>query len=33
MRLLLLVSGDYGWRHVANLRQHDGETPLPIFER
>lgn len=22
MRLLILVSGDYGWRHVANLRQH-----------
>jgi len=22
MRLLILVTGDYGWRHVANLRQH-----------
>lgn len=22
MRLLVLVTGDYGWRHVENLRQH-----------
>ena len=22
MQILVLVTGEYGWRHVANLRQH-----------
>ena len=26
MRLLVLVTGEYGWRHVANLRQYAPET-------
>lgn len=25
MRLLVLVTGDYGWRHVENIRQHGPE--------
>ena len=26
MRILVLVTGDYGWRHVENLRQHGPST-------
>ncbi len=26
MRLLILVTGDYGWRHVENVRQHGPQS-------